>query len=154
MKSILFLFTFLLLLSSCGGLKEVRLEQIGKVSNFQKDGKRMTADVALTIKNDNNFPIVMKPSNLDILLNESPVGVAFLNKKVKFKKNSTEEYIANVSFENQGINAIDLLKVAFSNQINIRFKGKVKAGNGFISKKFPVDEVKSFHTSDLMNWIK
>lgn len=154
MRKVLFLFSILLLLASCGGLKEVKLEKVGTVSNFQKKGKLMTADVVLTVRNENNFPIVVKPSNLDILMNGNKVGVGILNQKVKFDKNKTGEYTANISFENQGIKIFDLVGAALSGKVNLRFLGKVKVGNGTISKKFLVDETKEFTTNDLMNWIK
>lgn len=154
MRKVFLLFSILIFLASRGGLKEVKLNQISNVSNFQKNGKMMTADVTLSILNENSFPIVVKPSQLDVLMNDRLIGIAYLNKKVKFNKKSTEDYIANVSFENQGIKIMDIIGAAFSGKMKLRFSGKVKAGNGVISKKFKVDEVKEFTTDDLLKWIK
>lgn len=154
MRILFGLIAFLLLLNSCSGIKEVKLEQINTISNFQKNGKIISADVSLTIRNENSFPIVVKPSQLDVLLNNQSIGVISLRQKVKFNKKSTEKYEVPVSFENKGFQALDLLKIALSKQIELRFRGKLKAGNGIISKKFPVDKTQKIRVDDLMKWIK
>lgn len=144
MKQTLFLTGFLLtmLLTACGGFKNVTMGGIQNAHITKLDTKELQAEVTIRIKNPNNYGFKIYPSDLDVMLNNSPIGAARIDKKVKIKRNSDEEhtFIIKSDLSKLGFESIPALMGMFSkNNLNVGIKGDIKAGRMFYKYHIPVD---------------
>lgn len=141
-------FSFVLLVSSCAvtapeirGGESFNIEQI--------EGNKVNLNVGANIYNGNWFGIRVKPSNLDLFLNDDFLGTVRLDKKVKLKRKSETAIDANLTaiLENGAIGKA--MRSALGGGLNVRMKGRVKAGVFIFSKKIDFDETKKIDASEL-----
>lgn len=141
-------FSFVLLVSSCAvtapeirGGESFNIEQI--------EGNKVNLNVGANIYNGNWFGIRVKPSNLDLFLNDDFLGTVRLDKKVKLKRKSETAIDANLTaiLENGAIGKA--MRSALGGGLNVRMKGRVKAGVFIFSKKIDFDETKKIDASKL-----
>lgn len=154
MKQIPVILLLLFTLSSCIQFEQVKFLGISNVSNVKKDGKAIDLDLDFRMDNPNTYAIKVKPSRLDVYLNDSKMGIIHLNEKVKLKKKSEGIYTAKLTLELDGFNVLALAKSALTGKVELNFKGKIKAGNGLITKSFDVDEKKSLDLDVIKNLTK
>jgi LEA14-like dessication related protein len=141
-------FSFVLLVSSCAvtapeirGGESFNIEQI--------EGNKVNLNVGANIYNGNWFGIRVKPSNLNLFLNDDFLGTVRLDKKVKLKRKSETAIDANLTaiLENGAIGKA--MRSALGGGLNVRMKGRVKAGVFIFSKKIDFDETKKIDASEL-----
>jgi len=97
----------------------------------------------LDLENPNFFSIKIKPSTLDLFVEDEYVGKAVLLEKVKIIKKKTGTYIARVELLGEDGVLRKLLKYALKPELKIRVKGKVKGSVYGITKRIDVDETKT-----------
>lgn len=154
MKQISGILLLLFALSSCVQFEQVRFLGISNVSNIKKDGKTIDLDLDFRMDNPNTYAIKVKPSQLDVYLNDSRIGIIYLNEKVKLKKKAEDIYTAKLTVELDGFNVLSLAKSVLTSKVELNFRGKIKAGNGLITKSFDVNEKKALDLDVIRNLTK
>ncbi len=112
--------------------------KIGKL-----DGKELQVTVDANIFNENGFAIKVKPSTLDLYIEDQYMGKVHLDKKIKMKRKSETRVSAPMTLTLADGAMFKVLRFANKDKLKIRLSGKVKAGALLISKKFDVDETKT-----------
>ena len=148
MKRIVAFLGLIVVLTSCT-FYEPELRGGESISNVKMDGRKITLDAGANIYNGNNFAIKVKPSTLDVYVDEEYMGEVHLDKKFKMKAKQETAVNAPLTLTISEGAMFRLMKVVAQGNINVRLKGKVKAGVWFISKKIEVDEKRSLDGFDL-----
>lgn len=148
MRNLIFLIVFGLVLNSCTfhepeykGKETVKFESI--------EGKTIKFTAGATFYNENGYALKVKPSKLDLYIEDEYIGKVKLENKVKLrrKRETSVESPFTVVLEN-GV-MMKLIKYATQGKVKIRLKGKVKGGVFIFSKKFDVNETKTIDGSNL-----
>lgn len=122
----------------------------GESFNLEKiDGNEVKMNVGAKIYNGNWFGIKVKPSNLELYLDDDFLGTVRLDKKVKLKRKSETTIDANLTATLIDGAMGKAMRSALGGALNIRMKGKVKAGVFIFSKKIDFDETKKIDASKL-----
>jgi LEA14-like dessication related protein len=144
MKRAYFGLIFLLFsLSSCIEFEQVEVKSIGKITLETFEGTVADVNVDVELENVNFFGIKIKPSTLDVYVDEDYVGKAILKEKVKIKRKSTQLYNAKIKLEGESGILRKVMKYALRKDLKIRIKGYVKGSVYGIPKKVFVDETKT-----------
>ena len=149
MTKLLFPLVLLFLVSSCELYEDIDLVNMGQVKLDQLDGNNVTVNMDVELDNPNFYSIKVKPSFLDVYIEDELVGKAHLLEKLKIKRKSVGVY--NVKVELLGEKGIvaKALKYSLRKELKIRLVGKVKASVFLISKKLEVDETKTIDATKL-----
>lgn len=148
MKGFLSLFAILLLLGSCTFYEpEFRG---GESLNIEKiDGKDIHLRAGGKVYNGNGYAIKVKPSTLDVYVNDEYMGKVHLDEKVKMKAKQETLLEAPLTVTLADGAMFRLMRLAGSENITVRMSGKVKAAVWFVSKKVDVNESRSLNGLDL-----
>ncbi len=152
MTRLLLIFGLLLTFSSCH-FDEVKYVGVSSISNIKKDGKRISFDADLKIDNPNNTNIVVSPSELDVYLKGKKLGTVFLTKRVKLRKKTEGVYSTSLEIQLESGSLLTIASSALFGKMELTLQGKVRVGNGFIAKKFKVDESKDINFPALKEFI-
>jgi hypothetical protein len=152
MTRLLLIFGLLLAFTSCH-FDEVKYVGVSSISNIKKDGKRISFDADLKIDNPNNSNIVLSPSELDVYLKGKKLGTVFLTKRLKLKKRVEGVYTTSLEIQLESGSLLTIASSALFGKMELTLQGKVRVGNGFIAKKFKVDEAKDINFPALKEFI-
>lgn len=149
MKRIVLLFSLVFALSSCGCFEftapELRGGEEFKVEKI--DGNNIKFNAKANVYNENCFSVKMKPSTLDVYVDGENIGTLSLNKKVKMKRRRESAIDADVTATLSNGAMMKLMKYATKSEVEVRLKGKAKAGIFIFSKKFEIDQTKTISGS-------
>jgi LEA14-like dessication related protein len=149
MRKILFLFIGLLFLSSCEWYDDVDVIEIGKIKLDQLQGTNAKVNIDVELFNPNFYAISIKPSTLDVYIEDEFVGKAQLLEKVKFKRKSTGIYNMKVELLGEAGILKKTMRYMMMKELKVRVVGKVKGSVMGISKKMAVDKTKTIDGSKL-----
>jgi LEA14-like dessication related protein len=143
MMKFLALFLAFFLISSCEFYEDIDMVTMGKVRLDKLEGNNAVINIDVELDNPNFYAIKVKPSFLEVYVEDEYMGKAHLLEKVKIKRKRTGTY--NVKLELQGQEGIvkKAMKYAQKDKLKVRLVGKVKGSVFFISKKIAVDETKT-----------
>ncbi|MGJ8660666.1 MAG: LEA type 2 family protein [Bacteroidota bacterium] len=139
----LFLVFGLFFLSSCIEYDDVNVISIGKISLDSIDGNTALVNVDVELENPNFFGIKVKPSTLDVFIEDEYVGKAILQEKVKIKKKMTGLYNAKIQLVGESGLMRKAVKYALKKELKIRITGNVKGSVYGFPKKVFVDKTKT-----------
>lgn len=129
-----------LLFTSCYNYKEVSIMGVEdfQIKKINKDG--MQTEVAVKIKNPNNFGFHIYSGKANIVLGRIPLGKASLMKKVHIPAHSTGTYklMINTSFDKITMKDI-ISSVDLSNIQKVKIDGYIKVGKFLLRKKIPTN---------------
>ena len=131
------------LFSSCFEYNEVRVVSIGKVTLENFEGTTAHVNVEVELENTNFFGLKIKPSTLDVFVEDEFVGKAVLIEKVKIKRKKTQVYNAKIELVGESGILRKAMKYALRKDLKVRLSGYVKGSVYGISKKVKVDETKT-----------
>jgi LEA14-like dessication related protein len=137
----------LLLCSSCLQFEELDFNGMDGIKFVKFEGKRLVLDIGVKIENPNSFAITVKPSTVDILVDDQLLGKGKLIEKVKLLKKTNSAYRFPVQIDFEDGATLKLFKYALRKTVAVRIKGKVKGSVCGISKKTMIDEVKEIDGS-------
>ena len=143
----LFLLTFLL--HSCFDFEEVKFKGIENVKMPKMDDKEILVDLTLKLENPNNFKIKIKPSQVDVFIEDKMMGTIFLDKKVVLQKRQENSYSTQLRVKLQDGAFFSLLRFIAMKEVNIRFKGRVKGSVYGITKKIDIDQTRKVNGDQL-----
>tara|TARA_R110002072_G_scaffold232309_1_gene389692 strand:- start:46170 stop:46637 length:468 start_codon:yes stop_codon:yes gene_type:complete len=140
-KIIILLFAFFLATSCTFYEPEFKGGESFKVGKLE--GKELQVTVGADIYNENGFALKVKPSTLDLYIEDQYMGKVHLDKKVRMKRKSITRVAAPLTLTLADGAMFKVLGLANKDKLKIRLSGQVKAGALFISKKIDVNEEKT-----------
>lgn len=102
------------------------------------------------VYNENWFGVKVKPSNLEVYADGDIIGTIRLDKKVKLKRKSETTLEAPLTLTLAEGSVGNLMNLAFKGDVEVKMKGKVKAGIFIFSKKFDFEQSKTMNARSLM----
>jgi LEA14-like dessication related protein len=132
--------SIVIFLSSCSSFKEPIIKGSDDFQLTQFEGKKISFSLALAIENNNWYALKIKPSNVDLYLEDKLIGKLHLLEKVTIPAKKTSELIVPARIELADGAMISLFKIISKDQVALRLNGKVKGGVLFVYKNFHVDE--------------
>lgn len=132
--------SLLVLISSCSSFKEPIIKGSDDFKLTQFEGKKISFSLALKIENTNWYALKIKPSTVDLYLDDKLIGKLHLLEKVKIPAKRTSELIVPARIDLADGAMLSLFKIISNDQVALRLNGKVKGGILFIFKNFHVDE--------------
>ena len=133
---------FIFLSSSCSEFEELAYKGLDGIKFVKFEKKKLVLDIGVKIDNPNSFSITVKPSIVDILIDDQLLVKAKLITKVKFLKKTAATYRLPVEIDIEEGAYFKLLKYALRKNVSIRVKGKVKCRVFGIVKRTMIDEIK------------
>ena len=141
MKNSLVIILVLILVTSCT-FYEPEFRGGESVKMGKLNGRELTLTVDANVYNENSFALKVKPSTLDVFVEDEYIGEVHLDKKLKIKRKSETRVSAPMTITLADGAMFKALKYMNKDKLRIHLKGKVKAGALFITKKIDVDEEK------------
>jgi LEA14-like dessication related protein len=126
----------------CLSYKEVKVIDVTDVGVKKFTAKGVEVEVAMQIKNPNNYNIKIVDSDLELFVKENRIGTAKIDNKVTLQKKSNQihRFIIKSSLKDMGSSVFPLLmNVLGGGSIELHIKGDIKATAKGIGKRFPVD---------------
>lgn len=140
-KPAAFLFLAPVLFTACMDYSEVELLGVREARLTRLDAKGLSATITVEVNNPNDFRIKVTNPDVDLFLNDMPIGKAELDSAVVLAPNSTALYAvplrANFS-EGQGMLPL-LLGSALSGTMKLGAKGTVEGRAHWLRKRFPFE---------------
>lgn len=133
---------FIFLSSSCSEFEELAYKGLDGIKFVKFEKKKLVLDIGVKIDNPNSFSITVKPSIVDILIDDQLLVKAKLITKVKFLKKTATTYRLPVEIDIEEGAYFKLLKYTLRKNVSIRIKGKVKGCVFGIVKRTMIDEIK------------
>tara|TARA_R110000737_G_scaffold50259_1_gene71214 strand:- start:1365 stop:1763 length:399 start_codon:yes stop_codon:yes gene_type:complete len=115
----------------------------GKINIESFEGSTADVNVDVELENENFFGIKIKPSTLDVYVEDEYVGKAILKEKVKIIRKSTQTYNAKIKLVGEDGILRKAIKYALKKDLKIRITGFVKGSVYGIPKKVQIDETKT-----------
>lgn len=122
----------------------------GEKFKFEKlEGRTLRFNVGAKILNSNNYTIKIKPSDLNVYIEDDFMGVIHLDKTLKLKKK--QELFIEAPFTATLADGamFKAIKFAMRGKLRLTLKGKVKAGVFILTKKFDIEEKTTIDGSSL-----
>lgn len=143
-RGAIYLSFLLIILSAVGCLtyKEVKVIAVTEVGVKQFTTKGVEVEVAMQIKNPNNYKINIVDSDLELFVKGSRIGTATIDNKVTLPKKSNQihRFIIKSALKDMGTNVFPILMTVLGGGIiDLQIKGDIKATAKGIGKRFPVD---------------
>ena len=151
MQAIKLIFTLsimLVVVSACSVIETPELVSFKGYKLTKMEGSSINFLVNGVISNPNWYPIKVKNSSLDILVDNKKLGEIQLNIKVKMKGRRENDLSIPLTLELESGAMVKMMGWAIRDSVTIQVKGPVKAGVFCIYKKFPIDVKKSVSTKD------
>lgn len=137
------------LLNSCFEFDEVQFKGVDHISMPSMNDKEILVDLTLKLENPNNFKIKIKPSFLNVFIEDKMMGTIYLDKKVVLKKKQESLYATQLRVKLEDGAFFSLLKYVARREVPVHFIGKIKGSVYGITKKVNVDQVKIVNGSQL-----
>ena len=130
-----------LIMAACVDYKDVSLVSFENMNITKISPDGIEGDIALKIKNPNDYKIKVGTKDLIFSLNNNPVGEANLKETITLNKNSEEVYTAKLIVTIPEDGKIDLGRIVLfsGGNISMQLKGEITGKAKGISKTVPVD---------------
>lgn len=130
----------IVLLSGCMNYSEVEVLGIQDAQITRFDGSKIAATVTVLVHNPNDYRISLQDPDVDLYVNDAPLGKATLDSTIVLDRNSTRTYTIplNVTLNRTGA-APFLLTAALSGSVKLGVKGTVVGKTGLLRKRFPFE---------------
>jgi len=149
MKQILGLLITVTLLSACSSYKDVQFKGTENFKIGKLEGKKLSFTFDAKLFNENGYTIKIKPCDLDLFINDQPMGIIHLDEKVKIKRKSETTVTVPITAELGPGALAKLATFKLRKTVSVRLKGTVKGGVFIFSKKEEIDETREIATDNL-----
>jgi LEA14-like dessication related protein len=158
MRNLVYIFLALFVLTACE-FEDVQFKGIAGFRFGKLEGKTITCELDVKVENPNNYNLKVKPSKLEVYIENQVVGNLYLVKKAKIKRKRESVVTLPLKGELADGAMLSLVNFALKDKVTIRLKGQVKGGVAFISKKIDVDKSltvpgNKLNLQDLMKGLK
>jgi len=156
MKILIYSLLILLTFSSCIEIQDVEFKGMDGVKMERMENKKLALKLGVKIENPNFFSIKVKPSVVDVFVNEELIGKAYLDESIKLIRKKEDTYFANVRIDLEDGALFKFVKYAMKLKVQLRVKGIVKGSALGIPKKVEINQVKeidgsTFKIDNLLN---
>lgn len=128
-----------LLLGACSSYEEVELRDIRGVEVLHMDGRRIAVRVDIQVNNPNSYRIHVEDPDVDLYINDTPVGKGLLDSVVVLEARAERVYPVYLHADVAGGPLLMvMLGGALSGQVKLGMKGTVLARSGILRRRFPV----------------
>jgi LEA14-like dessication related protein len=114
------------------------------------EGKEIRFTAGAKVYNGNWFAIKVKPSTLDLYVDDEYIGKVHLEKKVKMRAKQETALEAPFVAELEANALTKAMGLALKGDVKVRLKGKIKGGVFIFSKKIEFDETRTMNGKDLI----
>lgn len=131
----------MLLLSACFSYQPVTFEKVEDVHIENIGKKGIQAQITAKIHNPNGYNIRIKSSDLQLKINSSDIGTAYIVKPVKIKKRTSGSYTVNVDVKYRDLagGVLSALPgILLKKSVRLDLDGQIKGRVGLLSKKVDV----------------
>jgi hypothetical protein len=127
-----------LLLAACSSYEDVELRDIRNVELLQMDNRRISVRVDVQVNNPNGYRIHVEDPDVDLYLNDTPVGKGWLDSAVVLEGRAERVYPVYLHADLEGGPLLMvLLGGALSGRMKLGMKGTVLGRSGILRKRFP-----------------
>jgi LEA14-like dessication related protein len=140
-KQLIFILSFFLI-SSCTLFQDLEINGMDGIKLGKIEGKKLTINFGVKVENPNAYAIKIKPSTVDLFIDEDLVGKLVLTQTIKINKKKEDTYMVPLQIELADGSLLKFFKYTFKDKVTLRIKGKIKGSIWGISKKITIDEVK------------
>lgn len=138
------LLTSLLLNTSCK-VQDINFRGVKNYQFVNGSTESVSMNVTFSVDNPSAFNIRVKPSHLNLYLDNNMVGEIKFDEKVKIRKRTDKEYSVPVTaFFDKGLPLGTLMK----GRVTAKVDGKIKAKIFVVGKKYAVEESMKINLSD------
>jgi len=148
-KNTSWIFALAIFAASCTSYKDVEFKGTENFQLGKLDGKKISISFDAKLNNQNAYTIKIKPSDLDVYIDNVQVGTVHLDEKVKIKRKSEALVEIPLTVELGPGALINLSMIMLKKTVNVRLTGDVKGGVWFLSKKQRIDETREISTDKL-----
>ena len=147
MKKIILALITVLIFSSCKVYKNIEFLGIEGIK-FEKIEKRnLFLNLGFKITNPNLFSIKIKPSIVNVYVNDELIGKAYLDERVKFIRRKTNIYTTKIHLELEDGDLLKFFKFSLKDKVDIHIQGEIKSSIFCISKIVEVNYSKEIDGS-------
>jgi LEA14-like dessication related protein len=128
-----------LILGACAPFKEPVFKKFDGFEMGKMDGQNVNFQLKSTIYNPNWFALKIKPSMLEVTVDDKKFGNLYLDKKLKIKAKKETLIVAPMHAELENGAMMRMMGMMLRDSVRVKLEGDVKGGVFFIYKKFPVE---------------
>lgn len=138
----IYLLPLVFLLSSCFEVEELQFKGVEGFKMPDLSKGELFVDLSVRIENPNKFKIKVKPSWVNVFVEEKMLGTIYLDQKLVIQKRQEKAYPTRLRVKLEDGAMFSLLKYVTKKEVTVRFKGKVKGSVYGITKKADVDQTR------------
>lgn len=150
-KNILLFFSISFMLASCTAYDDVEVLSVKDIEVIEFSQDAIQAYVDLELENPNWYNVKIIDSELELFLNDKPMGKVTLGEKVKIPRKSTTVQRVHIlsDLEDLETNFLqNVLTLLFNKTTKLEVKGWIE-GKGFVvRKKVPIEVVEEINPRD------
>lgn len=106
------------------------------------EGQHFEVEFTVDCDNPNKFGFKVKPSKLNLFVEEEDFGTVTLDDKVKIRRKSLNSYTVPVSIDLKDGSFFRLMKYAVRSEVNVTLEGKVRGSVYGIPKSMNIRETR------------
>jgi len=127
-----------LLIFSCTGFKDLEFKEYKDLKLDKVGFNKTTLSLSLVYYNPNNFGLELNHTEMDLFINDNYLGHVDQNVQVRVPKRDKFTLPIKVDIDMKNIIKNGLISL-FNKEVEIRAKGKIKAGKANIYKVVPFE---------------
>jgi LEA14-like dessication related protein len=147
MKKLFFAILTIVTVSSCSDFQDLEFKGMDGFKVEKMEKRNLSLKIGVKIYNPNSFSLKIKPSTVDVFINDELIGKAFLDENVKIIRKKEDTYFAKIHVELEDGILMKFFKYALKDKVQIRIKGKIKGSVLGITQKTEIDESKEINGS-------
>lgn len=133
-------------LNSCD-FEDPEFTNVRDVKFLNLDGRKVNMEFTVDCTNPNKFGFKVKPSTLDVTVDNEKLGIVHLDEKLKIKRLSTNSYRVPLSLTLENGALFRLAKYVTREKVDLKLEGKVRGSVFGFGRSFDVKETRSIDGS-------
>ena len=153
-KKRIYFLAIIFLVSSCFDYDDIDFKGIDNFKMEKFEGQKISFSMDVVLENPNSFSVKIKPSVVDVYLDDNLIGKTYLDQKVKIIKRKENSYFVQLHVELEDGLLMKLMKLSLKDKVKLRLVGNIKGSNYGISKKVKIDESKEIDPKQITSLFK
>lgn len=153
-QKLFYILVITFLVSSCFEYDDVDFKGIENFKMGKFEGQNISFSMDVKLENPNNFSIKIKPSVVDVFIDDNLIGKTYLDQKIKIIKRKENSYFVPLHVTLEDGILMKLMKFSLKDKVKLRLVGKVKGSVYGISKKVKIDESKEIDPKQITSLFK
>jgi len=133
-------FLGIIFLPACTGFKNIEIEEVEAIRFDHLSKGKLGLEVDLSIKNPNRIDIFLVKSDLQVLLNDMPMGTLSNFNKIKIPGGSQNTVTFPVDVKMDGVlkNVLAFVSIASGKDVRLKLTGNLKVRYLLVTRTIPV----------------